>query len=108
MVPVQGATLTCDMAINHQLQWPVAELRVQIVRFVDEHQPGFVECEFTDATGQRHTVIDKVPVVSPECLDARSHYPRTGAVRCEVLETRESSEGVKLTRISTRTPDGKR
>jgi hypothetical protein len=76
------------------------ELRLQIVRFVDEHQPGFVDCEFTDADGQPHTIIDKVPVVSLEYLDARSTYPRPGAVRCQVLEQWRRADGVKVSRIS--------
>jgi hypothetical protein len=55
------------------------ELAVQIVRFVDdEPQPGIVACEFIDANGHRHTLIDKVPMCSGERLDANSTYPRVG------------------------------
>ena len=42
----------------------MAELKVEITRFVDEHQPGFVACEFQDANGRRHTFIEKVPLVT--------------------------------------------
>ena len=41
-----------------------ADLAVQIVRFVDECQPGVVACEFVDADGHLHTLIDKVPIFS--------------------------------------------
>jgi hypothetical protein len=37
-------------------------LKIQIVRFVDDHLPGFVAGEFTDAKGKCHTIIDKIPV----------------------------------------------
>jgi len=36
-------------------------IQVSIVRFIDEHQPGFVEAEFADADGTLHTLVDKVP-----------------------------------------------
>ena len=59
------------------------ELAVQVVRFVDdEPQPGVVACEFVDAEGCCHTLIDKVPGFSAKLLDARSDYPQAGAVRC--------------------------
>ncbi len=51
-------------------------LEVQIVEFVDDHQPGTVKCEFADAHGQVHKLLEKVPVVSLEMLDANSIYPR--------------------------------
>ena len=82
------------------------ELRVQIVRFVDEHQPGFVACEFTDAEGGSHTLIEQVPVVSLEMLDATSGFPRHGAVRCTVLQKWNRPDGVSVARISLGTPDG--
>src|SRR6185437_2963991 len=42
----------------------VTSLKVQIVRFVDGHQPGFVECEFRDAKGELHVIRDKLPVLT--------------------------------------------
>jgi len=32
---------------------PMPCLQLSIIRFVDEHHPGFVECEFSDAIGAR-------------------------------------------------------
>lgn len=54
-------------------------LVVSIIRFVDDTQPGVVACEFEDAEGRRHTVIDKVPIFTCEPLDAESIYPKLGA-----------------------------
>jgi hypothetical protein len=45
-------------------------LRVQIVRFVDEYQPGIVECQFRDADGQMHSAIGKLP-----CFQMRTSGP---------------------------------
>ena len=60
-------------------------LRVQIVRFVDEHQPEFVECQFRDADGQMHSIIDKLPCFTSAELRSDSKYPQPGEVECRVL-----------------------
>ena len=79
-------------------------LSVQIVRFVDAHQPGWVACEFADTEGRTHTLIDKVPIFSDEDLDADSAFPRPGVAHCEILERWRNSEGRELVRISTQRP----
>jgi len=58
---------------------------VQIIRFVDDSQPGWVECALTDAEGVSHHFLEKVPVVSTAHLDARTQYPQQGTARCVVL-----------------------
>ena len=35
-------------------------ISVQIVRFVDSHQPGWVECLLVDAERRRHIIVEKV------------------------------------------------
>jgi hypothetical protein len=79
-------------------------LVVRIVRFVDEHQPGWLACEFVDASGRSHTIIDKVPVLSGEDLDAASAYPRKGSVGCEVLARWRNNDGRELVRVTTARP----
>jgi hypothetical protein len=79
-------------------------LAVQIVRFVDDGQPGWVECEFVDAVGVRHTLRDKVPIFSAEWLDADSAYPRPGSAGCEVLARWSDEHGRALARITTARP----
>src|SRR5215467_56086 len=81
-------------------------LHVSIVRFVDESQPGFVECEFTDADGTVHSVVDKVPIFSPDDLWNDSAYPQPGFARCEILERSQDSRGNKLARVTIAEPDG--
>jgi len=80
-------------------------LAVQIVRFVDDTQPGRVACEFKDAEGRRHTLVDKVPIFSSKLLDAASNYPQWGLVRCEVMKRWQDDRGRELARISMARPD---
>jgi hypothetical protein len=81
-------------------------LAVKIVRFVDDHQPGWVASEFVDAEGRRHSVVDKVPVLGFDYLDASSKYPQSSSARCEVLERWRDGLGRELARISLASPDG--
>jgi hypothetical protein len=81
-----------------------AILHVQIVRFTQDHQPGFVACEFFDADGQCHTIIDKVPIFLDRFLDATSEYPQVGEVRCTVLDQWCDERGRDLVRINTDDP----
>ena len=82
------------MAIYRQLTLDETEARierammtlhVQIVRFVEEHQPPIVEAQFFDSNGRRHTFVEKVAIFTADWLDASSKYPYPGAIRCEVL-----------------------
>jgi hypothetical protein len=61
-------------------------VKIAIVRFVDDHQPGFVECQLIDASGRCWSFIEKVPVVTTDWLDASSKYPQPGVIGCEVVE----------------------
>lgn len=63
-------------------------LRVTIVRWVDDHQPGWVECQFTDAQDRTWVVIEKAPVISAEDLGPDTLYPRSGMITCELVERR--------------------
>ena len=38
----------------------MADLNVQIVGLIMDHQPPIVACEFVDSASRTHTVIDKV------------------------------------------------
>lgn len=79
-------------------------LIVQIVRFVDDHQPGWVGCAFLDANGRRHCFEEKAPVVAGDYLDAESKYPQPGVVDCEVLQIWTDEQGRRRVRISTEHP----
>jgi hypothetical protein len=81
-------------------------LSVEISRFVDDAQPGFVECIFVDAYGDIHTVVEKIPIVTDENLWSDSTYPRGGSIRCEVEEEWIDELNRHCVRVSTASPDG--
>ncbi|MDI3282264.1 hypothetical protein [Polyangium sp. 15x6] len=74
-------------------------VQVQIVRFADDAQPGWVECHLIDAHGRRWSFLEKVPVVTLAPLDEQSEYPQPGIVACEVLTRRGG-----IARIDTAQP----
>lgn len=77
---------------------------IKIVRFADESQPGWVECELSDATGRRHAFLEKIPVVSREELRRESDYPCDGVIACKVVSTWIDAGGHSLTKIDTSHP----
>jgi hypothetical protein len=80
-------------------------LRVLIVRFVDEYQPGIVECQFRDADGKMHSIVGKVPYFTGEDLWSDSEYPQPGTVECQVLAS-PVHQAVKIT-LAEETTDGR-
>lgn len=83
----------------------LVQLKVQIVRYVDDHFPGFVECELVDAGGHLHRFVEKGPVVSDEWPGPEDSYPKDGVFRCEILEERHGPDGHGLFRVTTQRPD---
>ena len=81
------------------------QLRIAIVRYVDNHFPGFVECELVDAEGRLHSFIEKAPVVSDEWPGPNDSYPMSGEIRCEILEQWRAPDGRDLIRVTTAQPD---
>ncbi len=79
-------------------------LTIQIERFVDEDQPGFVECSLMDAYGTGHLFVEKYPIVTTEELRSDSSYPRTGAIPCQIEHELGSPDGEKLVRVNTELP----
>jgi hypothetical protein len=78
-------------------------IKVEISRFVDDHQPGFVECWFEDVRGVRHFFVEKVPVLTSAYLDATSVYPADGFIDCELVE-HPNNRDVDIRTVSTRHP----
>ncbi len=79
---------------------------VTIVRFIAELQPGIVECEFEDANGHVHRVVDKCCMFSELPLWSDSAYTIPGIARCRVLELQEDWLGRDLALDSIAEPDG--
>ena len=78
-------------------------VRVDIIRFVDDCHPGWVECKLIDTQVREHYFIEKVPVVSLEDLEASSSYPRVGLIACEVIE-RKLVDGREIAIVNTERP----
>jgi hypothetical protein len=77
---------------------------VSILRFVDEHQPGFVECALVDALGQSHRFVEKVPIVIDQALWSDSTYPSVGVLACQIEAEFTDAAGRLLARIDTEHP----
>jgi len=82
----------------------VTAVSIQIERFVDDHQPGFVECRLVDAFGRSHLFVEKLPIVTSAHLWSYSSYPRTGAIACEILAVSIDAAGRKLAQVNTERP----
>jgi len=82
-----------------------AELQVEFTKFVDDSFPGFVQCEFSDALGKRHAIVDKVPVLTLAELGPESTYPQPGTVTCEIVSRYQSDAGNDLANITISRPN---
>src|SRR5690348_15043830 len=77
---------------------------VDIVRYLDDSYPGFVECRLIDAFGREWFFHDKVPVVTCADIDASSPLPQPGVIACEIIETRVQPDGRTIISIDTKSP----
>ena len=82
----------------------MAQLLVQIVRYVDDGCPAWLDCEFVDAEGCLHTLRDKVPIFTAEPIDGLTEIPRPLLVACEILAEWQDERGRQLVRITTEKP----
>jgi hypothetical protein len=80
-------------------------IEASIVRFIEEHQPAIVECEFKDADGQVHRIVDKSAIFTTQYLWSDSIYPALGGVRCRVLAVRQAEPDRNFALISIAEPD---
>ena len=80
-------------------------VQVEIVRYVDDSQPGWVECLMMDAAGRQWSFVEKAPVVTTGYLDANSPYPLPGVIACQVIDHKRDGDRDLLT-IDTTHPWG--
>lgn len=78
--------------------------KVQITRFISDHNPGFVECRFTDAWNREWIIHEKVPVVTLDDLDTNSVYPQTGYIGCTLVKEWTDEQGRSLVTVSSELP----
>ena len=72
---------------------------VAIVRSVEQHPPGIVECVLIDAFGCWHPAIEKAPVVASEDLGSSCASPQAGAIACEVPAAWREENGRALVQV---------
>jgi hypothetical protein len=84
----------------------MAAVRATISKFIDESQPGLVECWFEDSQGRIWEFHEKVPIVSTDDLWVDSEYPRPCAIACTILEHKSDSVGRGIAVIDTSRPWG--
>lgn len=76
-------------------------VEVIIAKVIDDSSPVWVECELTDSYGKVHVFREKLPIVDNGDQSIKEGLPRTGAIRCMVLEDKPNSVV-----IDTELPDG--
>jgi len=76
-------------------------VKVEIIRFVDDHFPGIIEFKLTDACGRNWYFIEKVPIVCSHNLDYEDSYPQPGWLPCAVIERFADGTGRNIVRIDT-------
>jgi hypothetical protein len=81
-------------------------VKVTIVRYVRDDQPGWVECELFDAHGRRWVFVEKTAFVSADRLDAASAYPLVGFIACEIVGRGRDASGCELIQIDLERPWG--
>jgi hypothetical protein len=79
-------------------------LRAQIVRWVRDDQPGFVDCQFKDAFGRDWSIIEKAPVVTSANVWFNRVFPQPAFVACAIVSRGLDDIGREIAEITTRTP----
>jgi hypothetical protein len=83
----------------------VSAISALIIRYTDDAQPGWCECQFTDAWGHEWTFVDKVPIFTSSLLDATSSYPQPGIIACQIVKKWQDVDGREIVTVDTTAPD---
>ncbi|MDQ0468932.1 hypothetical protein [Labrys wisconsinensis] len=79
-------------------------IKVSIAGWVDDYQPGFVECRFDDRFGTTWRLLVKVPYVTTAELGRDSCYPQPGELPCHVTSRGHDASGRGVVWIETDWP----
>jgi hypothetical protein len=79
-------------------------VRANISRWVDDHQPGFIECRFTDRFDCEWIFIEKSPVITARDLRSDSLFPQPAFIACEIVSRGTDDSGREIVEISTERP----
>ena len=64
----------------------IKELKIIILAYIDNSNPGWIRCCFTDIHRSLHYFIEKVPVITLLELDENSTYPQDVTILCKVID----------------------
>ena len=81
-------------------------VRVAIVEWVSDYQPGVVKCLLTDASGKHYFMVHKLPLFTAASLDSRSVYPQPGSCACTILARTRDERNREIVKIDTDEPWG--
>src|SRR5690348_6724852 len=81
-------------------------VRAQIVKWVSDDFPGFVECRFADRFGREWIVVEKLPILTVADLRSDSQFPQPVLIACEVVARRQDGAGREIADITTKVPWG--
>ena len=79
-------------------------IKIEITKFIDSHQPGFVECRLFDAWNNEFTFRDKVPIFTSEDLNEKSNYPKPGIIACFKIKESIDESNQKIITVNTIKP----
>jgi hypothetical protein len=106
--PIRTFLSGLSYGVSETTAWRIVqkvEIEVSIMRWVDDHNPGWVECQLTDAFGMNWHFVDKLPIFSADSsFDSTSQYPQPGILACEILGGKVDSLGRNISLIDTSEP----
>jgi hypothetical protein len=79
-------------------------VRAQITRWVDDSNPGFVECRFTDRYAHEWVFVEKLPVVTGADLWSGSEFPKPAFIACEIVSHGRDEVGRETYAVNTEKP----
>jgi hypothetical protein len=74
-------------------------VRCEVVRWLSDEQPGWVEASIVDAQGRRWSFFDKPTIFSDDVIRATSEFPLPGVIRCEVVSSDQGDGGIEVVEV---------
>ncbi len=71
-------------------------VKIKILEYVDDSQPGWVRCVLTDAFGKEWFFTEKVPIVTTDYLDENSSYPKEGIINCIIVSENDKDNYIGI------------
>ena len=81
-------------------------VKVEILKYTDDHFPGWVECRLIDANLTEHIFNEKVPVVTDAAIDATTSLPQPGVIGCILGAMTKRQDGSEILTVNTAKPWG--